>query len=88
LAQAAYKMPTSLHFLLCLARTMGENTAMPVPMENGVFGNEHNIFINKKDIIQFCLMQPISTICISVYMRLDICTSMLIYCLIRMLFTR
>ncbi|XP_040367480.1 uncharacterized protein LOC121050691 [Rosa chinensis] len=67
--QAAYKMPVSVHLLLRLARIMDESIAVSVPMEDGVFGNDHNTFINSNDMIQFCLMQPISTICISIYMR-------------------
>ncbi|PRQ36356.1 putative Ulp1 protease family catalytic domain-containing protein [Rosa chinensis] len=67
--QAAYKMPVSVHLLLRLVRTMDESIAVSVPMEEGVFGNDHNTFINGNDIIQFCSMQPISTICISIYMR-------------------
>ncbi|XP_040374554.1 uncharacterized protein LOC121052766 [Rosa chinensis] len=44
--QAAYKMPVSVHLLLRLVRTMDESIAVSVPMEEGVFGNDHNTFIN------------------------------------------
>ncbi|XP_062020949.1 uncharacterized protein LOC133737408 [Rosa rugosa] len=69
ITQATYKMPVSVHLLQHLARIMDKSTAVMVPMEDGVFDNDHNTFINSNNIIQFCLMQPISTICISIYMR-------------------
>ncbi|VFQ86369.1 unnamed protein product [Cuscuta campestris] len=52
-----------------MCRSMAENERISLIMEDGVFGMEQNNFISKNDISHFCLMNPISSICISIYMR-------------------
>ncbi|CAN6691342.1 unnamed protein product [Malus baccata var. baccata] len=46
-----------------------KDVTVPIIMESDLFGNEHTTFIGGDDIIQFCSMAEISTVCISIYIR-------------------
>ncbi|KAB2629166.1 ubiquitin-like-specific protease ESD4 [Pyrus ussuriensis x Pyrus communis] len=48
---------------------MNKDVIVLIIMESDLFGNEHTIFIGRYDIIEFCYMAEISTICISIYIR-------------------
>ncbi|XP_061989460.1 uncharacterized protein LOC133708026 isoform X2 [Rosa rugosa] len=69
LPQNLYKMPLSVRFLLRFARTMREEKPLKVAIDSGVFGYEQETYLNKDDIIEFCSMEPLSTVCMTIYMR-------------------
>ncbi|XP_062019479.1 uncharacterized protein LOC133736053 isoform X1 [Rosa rugosa] len=69
LPQNLYKMPLSVRFLLQFARTMREEKPLKVAIDSGVFGYEQETYLNKDDIIEFCSMEPLSTVCMTIYMR-------------------
>ena len=64
-------MPSSVSLLLRCAKSMQKNESLMVAIDSGVFGYEQETFLTKDDIIEFCSMEPISTICMTIYMRLD-----------------
>ncbi|TQD82864.1 hypothetical protein C1H46_031576 [Malus baccata] len=45
------------------------DVTVPIIMESDILGNERTTFIGGDDIIQFCSMAEISTVCISIYIR-------------------
>jgi hypothetical protein len=63
-------MPSSVSLLLRCAKSMQKNESLMVAIDSGVFGYEQETFLTKDDIIEFCSMQPVSTICMTIYMRL------------------
>ncbi|KAB2625552.1 ubiquitin-like-specific protease ESD4 [Pyrus ussuriensis x Pyrus communis] len=54
---------------MLIAQNMHKDVTVPIIMESDLFGNEHTTFIGGDDIIQFCSMAEISTVCISIYIR-------------------
>ncbi|CAN6695440.1 unnamed protein product [Malus baccata var. baccata] len=69
LRQRSQKQPLALHSLMLIAQNMHKDVTVPIIMESDLFGNEHTTFIGGDDIIQFCSMAEISTVCISIYIR-------------------
>ncbi|XP_070676317.1 uncharacterized protein [Malus domestica] len=72
LRQRSQKQPLALRSLMLIAQNMHKDVTVPIIMESDLFGNEHTTFIGGDDIIQFCSMAEISTVCISIYIRFDI----------------
>ncbi|RXI07979.1 hypothetical protein DVH24_014545 [Malus domestica] len=69
LRQRFQKQPLALRSLMLIAQNMHKDVTVPIIMESDLFGNEHTTFIGGDDIIQFCSMAKISTVCISIYIR-------------------
>ncbi|KAB2614989.1 ubiquitin-like-specific protease ESD4 [Pyrus ussuriensis x Pyrus communis] len=69
LRQRSQKQPLALRSLMLIAQNMHKDVTVPIIMESDLFGNEHTTFIGGDDIIQFCSMAEISTVCISIYIR-------------------